>query len=165
MLENLMYLSLSFANFYGEIPHHLGNLSRLQAENLDWLSSLSSLKFLDMGRLNLSSVGAKRLHAINMIPSLLELYLDLCDLESFPPSFPFVNFTSLFFLDLSSNNFNTTIPQWLFNLTSLTKLDLSYNALHGTISYDFVNLRNLEHLDSQDQYIGGQLPKLFWKFL
>ena len=29
MLENLMFLNLSFANFYGEIPHHLGNLSRL----------------------------------------------------------------------------------------------------------------------------------------
>ncbi|KAK7824848.1 receptor-like protein 46 [Quercus suber] len=96
--------------------------------------------------------------------SLLELYLDLCELESFPPSFPFVNFTSLFFLDLSSNHFNTSIPQWLFNLTSLTKLDLSYNALHSTISYDFVNLRYLEHLDLQDQNIGGQLPKLFWKF-
>ena len=87
-------------------------------------------------------------------------------LESLPLSLLFVNFTSLSILDLSFNQFNSSIPQWLFNLTSLTKLDLGYNALQGTIPYDFVNLRNLEDLDmTGNQNITGQLPSFFGKFV
>ncbi|GMY32252.1 receptor-like protein EIX1 [Fagus crenata] len=167
-LKNLRYLNVSFANFYGEIPPHLGNLSSLihldlhgnvmHTKNLGWLSSLSSLKYLDMGGLNLSRAGADWLHAVNMLPSLLELHLSSCELESLPPSLPFVNFTSLFVLDLSGNQFNSSIPQWLLNLTSLTKLDLNSNSFQGSIPYDFVNLRNLEHLDLRNNHITGQLP-------
>ena len=174
MLKNLMYLSLSYASFPEEILPHLGNLSSLmhlglhdsydsysfstKAENLDWLPSLSSLRYLDMGGRNLT--GANWLHAVNMLPSLHELHLSECELERrLPPSLPFVNFTSLFVLDLSNNQFNSSIPQWLFNLTSLTILDLSSNSLQGTIPYNFVNLRNLEHLDlSENPYITSNLP-------
>ncbi|KAK4595020.1 hypothetical protein RGQ29_018672 [Quercus rubra] len=170
MLENLMYLSLSYAYFPKEILPHLGNLSSLmhldlhsnsfdmKADNLDWLPSLSSLRYLDMGGRNLT--GANWLHAVNMLPSLHELHLSECELERrLPPSLPFVNFTSLFVLDLSNNQFNSSIPQWLFNLTSLTILDLSPNSLQATIPYNFVNLRNLEHLDlSENPYITSNLP-------
>ncbi|XP_065625333.1 receptor-like protein EIX1 [Quercus suber] len=171
ILENLMYLCLFYASFLGEILPHLGNLSSLmhldlhdsysfgmKAENLDWLPSLSSLKYLDMGGRNLT--GANWLQAVTMLPSLHELHLSRCELEHcLPPSFPFVNFTSLFVLDLSNNQFNSSIPQWLFNLMSLTILDLSSNSLQGTIPYNFVNLRNLEHLDlSENPYITSNLP-------
>ncbi|XP_065630990.1 receptor-like protein EIX2 [Quercus suber] len=152
-----------------EILTHLGNLSSLmhldlysnsfnmKADNLDWLPSLSSLKYLDMGGRNLT--GANWLHAVNMLPSLRELHLSECEFDRLPPSFPFVNLTSLFVLDLSNNQFDSSIPQWLFNLTSLTILDLSTNSLQGTIPYNFVNLRNLEHLDlSENPYITGNLP-------
>uniref|UniRef100_A0A2N9G7E5 Uncharacterized protein n=1 Tax=Fagus sylvatica TaxID=28930 RepID=A0A2N9G7E5_FAGSY len=168
-LKNLRYLNVSLANFSGEIPPHLGNLSSLihldlhynndmHATNLGWLSSLSSLKYLDLGEFNLSRAGADWLHAVNMLPSLLELHLSGCELESLPPSLPFINSTSLFVLDLSENQFNSSILQWLLNLTSLTKLDLSSNSFQGSIPYDFVNLRNLEHLDLSSNQITGQLP-------
>ena len=111
-----------------------------------------------MGELNLSRAGADWLHAVNMLPSLLELHLSWCELESLPPSLPFFNSTSLFVLDLLGNQFNSSIPQWLLNLTSLTKLDLSANSFQGSIPYDFVNLRNLEHLDLRYNSITGQLP-------
>ncbi|KAM3684007.1 hypothetical protein ACJW31_11G009200 [Castanea mollissima] len=182
MLENLMYLSLFYAQFPKEILPHLGNLSGLmhldlhsnsfkmevldlrsnsfnmEAKNLDWLPSLSSLRYLDMGGRNLT--GANWLHAVNMLPSLHALHLSECELDHrLPPSLPFVNFTSLFVLDLSNNQFKSSIPQWLFNLTSLTILDLSSNSLQGTIPYNFVNLRNLEHLDlSENPYITSNLP-------
>nr|POE60013.1 receptor like protein 30 [Quercus suber] len=152
-----------------EILTHLGNLSSLmhldlysnsfnmKADNLDWLPSLSSLKYLDMGGRNLT--GANWLHAVNMLPSLRELHLSECEFGRLPPSFPFVNLTSLFVLDLSNNQFDSSIPQWLFNLTSLTILDLSFNSLQGTITYNFENLRNLEHLDlSENPYITGPIP-------
>ena len=111
---------------------------------------------LDMGGQNL--IGANWLQAVNMLPSLHELHLSECELDRLPPSLPFVNLTSLFVLDLSNNQINSPIPQWLFNLTSLIILDLSFNSLQGTIPYNFVNLRNLEHLDlSENPYITGNL--------
>uniref|UniRef100_A0A7N2LMD5 Leucine-rich repeat-containing N-terminal plant-type domain-containing protein n=1 Tax=Quercus lobata TaxID=97700 RepID=A0A7N2LMD5_QUELO len=186
MLENLIYLNLSYASFSGRIPPHLGNLSSLihldlkdngylypnldyfwplSSRNMDWLSSLSSLKYLDMTGVNFSGVGADWLQAVNTLPSLLELHLYSCELESLPLSLPFVNFTSLSVFDLSFNQFNSSIPRWLFNLTSLTKLDLRGNALQGTIPYDFVNLRNIEDLDlGGNQKISGQLPSFFGIF-
>ena len=149
MIENLMYLNLSSSLFYGEIPPHLGNLSSLMhlglhgnfnmhAKNLGWLSSLSSLKFLDMGGVNLSGARADWLHAVNMLSSLMELHLSRCGIKSLP-SLPFYNFTSLFVLDLSYNNFSSSIPHWLFNLNSLTKLHFSFIYFQITIPYDFVN--------------------------
>ncbi|KAK7847289.1 receptor-like protein kinase 2 [Quercus suber] len=143
-LENLMYLSLSNASFFGEIPPHLSNLSRLihldlhynrdlYPQNLDWVSSLSSLNFVSD-----------------------------CQLGSLLPSLPFVNFTSLLALDLWNNEFYSSIPQCLFNLSSLKKLDLGLSKLQGTIPYDFVNVRKLEHLDLHgNEKITGQLPSCF----
>jgi hypothetical protein len=87
MIENLMYLNLSSALFYGEIPPHLGNLSSLMhldlhgnfnmhAKNLGWLSSLSSLKYLDMGGVNLS--GLKSLPSLVPFHSIISpLFLSL----------------------------------------------------------------------------------------
>ncbi|XP_075644929.1 receptor-like protein EIX2 [Castanea sativa] len=181
MLENLVYLSLSYAHFPKEILPHLGNLSSLmhldlhsnsfkmevldlrsnsfnmEAENLDWLPSLSSLKYLDIGGRNFT--GANWLHAVNMLPSLHELHLSECELDHrLPPSLPFVNFTSLFVLDLSNSQLDSSIPQWLFNLTSLTILDLSSNSLQGNIPDSLGRLESLKYLSLYNNHFGGSIP-------
>ena len=111
-----------------------------QISSLDWLSGLSSLKYQNLSGVDLSGVGANWLHAVNRLPSLVELHLDHCKLESLPTSLPLVNLTCPFVLDLSYNQFNSSIPQWLVNLTSLTTLDLLFNYFQDTIPFDFVNL-------------------------
>ncbi|KAF2316418.1 hypothetical protein GH714_041759 [Hevea brasiliensis] len=92
-MKSLRYLNFSGAGFGGMIPHQLGNLSNLQylnlegdgyyeiyVENLDWLSSLSSLEFLDLSSVNLSKA-LDWLDAMNKLPSLVELHLSYCSLS------------------------------------------------------------------------------------
>ncbi|CAN0920184.1 Receptor-like protein EIX2 [Linum grandiflorum] len=175
-LKNLRYLNLSYASFAGQVPPNLGNLSSLnyldiyagsytssgnlgmEIQNPSWLSGLTSLKHLNLGLVTISSINAQWLHAVNMIPSLLELHLPSCGLQDMAVTLSFLNFTSLSVLDLSQNNFNSSIPAWLSNLTSLTKLDLNTNSFSGSITIDFGKLASLEDLHLSLNNFSGPIP-------
>ncbi|GAU35561.1 hypothetical protein TSUD_384090 [Trifolium subterraneum] len=140
-LNMLNYLDLSYANFSGIVPAHLGNLSNLhyldisssypllRVRDISWLSALSSLQYLKMNYLDITSSPHDLFQAVNKMSSLLELHLASCNIASLPPSSPFLNITSLSVLDLTKNSFNTSIPSWLFNMTTLTKLHLYKSSL------------------------------------
>ncbi|KAK7303027.1 hypothetical protein RJT34_13926 [Clitoria ternatea] len=142
-LNMLSYLGLSNANFSGIVPTHLGNLSNLHfldissapgllwVGDISWISSLSSLQYLDMESVNISNKSHELFQGINMMPSLLELHLSNCNLGTLPLSFPFGNVTSLSVLVLSGNPFNSPTPSWLFNMPTLTQLELSFTSLRG----------------------------------
>ena len=157
------------ASLSGEITRYLGNLSslthldlggnyNLSTKNLDWVSSLSSLKYLYMGGVKINHTKADWLYAINMLPSLLELSLYSCELKHLPSSLTFLNFTSLHVLDLSYNPFNTSIPKWLFSLTSLTNLDLTSSNQGGIILDSFGSLRSLKYLYLGVNRFYGSIP-------
>ncbi|XP_018504134.2 receptor-like protein EIX2 [Pyrus x bretschneideri] len=179
-LKSLQYLNLSFASFEGEIPPSLGNLSSLdildlgvnyllRSRNMTWLSHLSSLKYLNLNYLDLSLTGVSWAYDFNMLPSLLELHLSSCQIESiplslqtinFPPlSLQRINFTSLLVLDMSNNNIKSSFPSWFFNLTSLVTLDLSGNDLSDHFPSEFANFKSLEYLDLSSTGLIGQIPK------
>ena len=75
------------------------------------------------------------------------------NLREIPPSF--ANFTQLTTLDLSSNDFTSHIPFWVFNLTKLVYLDFSLNKLSGAISSSISQLENLEYLDLFSNNLSG----------
>eukprot|EP00261_Vitis_vinifera_P040132 XP_019081375.1 PREDICTED: probable LRR receptor-like serine/threonine-protein kinase At4g36180 isoform X2 [Vitis vinifera] len=168
-MGSLRYLDLSYAGFGGLVPHQLGNLSTLRhldlgsnsglyVENLGWISHLAFLKYLGMDRIDLHRE-VHWLESMSMFPSLSELHLLGCELDSnMTSSLGYANFTSLTFLDLSWNNFNQEIPNWLFNLSSLVSLSLSVNQFKGQISESLGQLKYLEYLDVSWNSFHGPIP-------
>ncbi|XP_070662467.1 receptor-like protein EIX2 [Malus domestica] len=173
-LKNLRYLNLSSASFGGEIPPHLGNLShlnhlhlseesdysllKLPSENLNWLSRLSSLKYLNLEGLDLSNTSC--LHNFNMLPSLLELHLPSCEIESLPLSLKNISLISLLVLGVSYNDWKFPFPDWFFSLGSITKMDLSGNSLIGPFPIELESLKSLEHLHLSFNGLKGRIPML-----
>ena len=175
-MKNLIYLNLSNCGFIGAIPSNLGNLSNLQfldlspeysndlfIENIEWMTSLVSLKHLSANYVNLSMVGSQWIEVLNKLPMLIELHLDNCNLFRSIPSPSSVNLTSLAVISISSNGFNSTFPEWLLNVSSLVSIDMSSNILHGRIPLGLGELPNLQHLDLFDNYLEGNISQLLRK--
>ncbi|URD72926.1 LRR receptor-like serine threonine-protein kinase [Musa troglodytarum] len=197
-LVHLEYLNLSKAMFDGPIPQ-FGNLSNLHyldlhcflrdlyVDNLDWLSRIPSLKYLDMSSVDLSKA-TNWFHVINSIPTLEVLRLSNAVQPYVPSPLPPFNLTAIATLELSWNsNITSTMLRWLSNATSLEYLllsgcgsftmeplqvalaslinlkglDLSYNSLEGEILelLNNVSSRGLKQLDLRWNYLSGDMPE------
>ncbi|WJX37835.1 hypothetical protein P8452_25561 [Trifolium repens] len=177
-LEFLSYLDLSRNGFdVINIPSTLHNITHpsnlfyldltpintetLHMDNLDWLSPLSSLKYLYLSRIDLHKE-TNWLHAVATLPSLLELRLSFCKLNNFvinPSINEYLNLSSLLTLDVSGNNITSKLPNWFFNLTKdLTYLNLGRNYIYGEIPSSLLNLHNLRVLDLAKNMLSGSIP-------
>lgn len=174
-LKKMKLLDLSESSFSGMLPPNIGNLSNLQyldlsyqnlkeyqitkelwVSDLIWLPDLSSSRYLHLEGMKLSKV-TNWLQVVNELPSLVELHLSNCQLN-FPQSLPFLNFTSLSILELSYDNFNSQIPQWLFNISTLVTLNLRSSQLSGSIpKFPPGKMCNLRSLDLAINGFSGEI--------
>ncbi|KAK2979257.1 hypothetical protein RJ640_001647 [Escallonia rubra] len=145
MLPSLVELRLSdcYLNLSVSLPNMV-NFTRLAALDIssnelpsgsslliNWLSSLTGLRFLNLGDSGISGP----------IPSGLE------------------NMTSLTHLDLSYNSLNSSIPHWLYRFRGLNSLNLHVNNLRGAISDDIGNLTSIVSVDMSGNELEGRIPR------
>ncbi|XP_031101806.1 receptor-like protein EIX2 [Ipomoea triloba] len=177
--KNLRYLNLTSSGFVGNIPTHLGNLSSLEClhfgqasvddltandlatNNLDWLTSLSSLKSLDMSAVFIRP-SENVFGTINKLVSLSFLNLYSCQLNiTNPPSL--VNSTSLISLNLGENAWDAMTLLWLSNLTRLENLNLHDNlnfaySFNSSLLIPFCEHLNLISIDLFSSRFQGPIP-------
>ncbi|KAK4739254.1 hypothetical protein R3W88_002951 [Solanum pinnatisectum] len=191
-LEKLQYLNLTHSSLVG-IPPSFGNLLNLQylslraysypyatverswIKDLNWVSGLSSLKYLDLSYVNLSSE-THWPESFNKLPSLVthfaKLVLRPCwnrltgqfpnslghlkNLRMISISFYQISGTipasikqlsRLEILNLGQNQLKGALPESIFNLTELTQIFLATNDWEGNLSQnDFARLHQLKFL-------------------
>ncbi|QHO43984.1 uncharacterized protein DS421_5g167320 [Arachis hypogaea] len=161
-LESLISLDLSLNYFLGNLSNlqhlNLGYNYALQVGNLNWISTLSSLQYLDLSSTDLHKE-LDWIQVFGALPSLSELHLDNCQIDNLAPSKGKANFTNLHLLDLSNDNLNQGILSWISNLSrTLVQLDLRSNFLQGEVPEMLSKIQNLQSLVLQGNQLSGELP-------
>ncbi|GKV22044.1 hypothetical protein SLEP1_g31948 [Rubroshorea leprosula] len=140
-LRSLKTLELSSNNFSGPI-----NLSSFQL--------LKNLSTLDLS-FNSLSINEADTDPVSF-PQIRTLKLISCNLTRFP------NFlkeqSKLNVLDLSENQIDGEIPNWVWNITSLAYLNLSHNFLVNLQEPPTILTSNLSALDLSGNKLQGQIP-------
>nr|AGO64661.1 receptor-like protein [Pyrus communis] len=165
MLPSLVELDMSYCQL-DRIPHlPTTNFTSLVVLDLSenyfnslmprWVFSLKNLVSL-----RLSDCGFQGpIPSISQnITSLREIDLSSNSISLDPIPNSIQNMTGLKVLNLEGNNFNSTIPEWLYSLNNLESLLLSYNELRGEISSSIGNMTSLVDLHLDGNRLEGKIP-------
>ncbi|PRQ57766.1 putative leucine-rich repeat-containing, plant-type, leucine-rich repeat domain, L [Rosa chinensis] len=149
-LTRLVSLSMSGNKLEGSIPSFSGakNVNFIDLSYNGLTASLFSLPLLDYLDLSSNQFSGPLPEISNVSSYLLNgpnLELDLR------------NQSNLSHLDLSNNQINGKIADWIWSLNNLNLLNLSCNSL-GSLEVHSINLTNLNYLDLHSNQFHGQIP-------
>ncbi|KAJ6389965.1 hypothetical protein OIU77_024232 [Salix suchowensis] len=164
---HLLSLQLPSANLTGSLPRELGGFSMLQSLYLN-INSLSGTIPLELGySSSLSDIdlsdngfsGALAPSLWNLCDRLVSLRLHGNSLTgSLPePALPNTTCNNLQFLDLGSNKFSGSFPEFVTRFQGINELDLSGNMFSGPIPETLTGLK-LEKLNLSHNNFSGVLP-------
>ncbi|KAG5252261.1 kinase protein [Salix suchowensis] len=164
---HLLSLQLPSANLTGSLPRELGGFSMLQSLYLN-INSLSGTIPLELGySSSLSDIdlsdngfsGALAPSVWNLCDRLVSLRLHGNSLTgSLPePALPNTTCNNLQFLDLGSNKFSGSFPEFVTLFQGINELDLSGNMFSGPIPETLTGLK-LEKLNLSHNNFSGVLP-------
>ncbi|KAK2432773.1 receptor protein [Trifolium repens] len=145
-LKSLTFLDLSFNKFNGSL--HLDKFFELK--NLDFLDISYNKLFVKGNPINVQT---------SSFPATI-LRLASCNLKTFP-SF-LINQSTLVFLDLSNNQIQGVVPNWIWKLQSLQKLNISHNLL-TELEGPLTNLTYIHIVDLHNNQLKGPIP-VFLKY-
>ncbi|KAH6761476.1 hypothetical protein C2S52_018909 [Perilla frutescens var. hirtella] len=129
----------------------------LPVNNVNLSTSLTFLYLSNNQNFNLYNIRPPVPQWVFQLNNLL--FLDLSS-NSFIGQIPTVsNATKLQQIYLSENNFNSSIPDWIYLCKDMEFLTFSYNDLHGKISDNIANLTSLQTIGLANNHLSGKLPK------
>ncbi|XP_020874091.1 receptor like protein 30-like [Arabidopsis lyrata subsp. lyrata] len=160
-LVGLSALSLSFWDVGGGIVDFsiFLHLKSLRSLNLAYLNTrsmvdLSCFSHLMLLELDLSGNDLKISSTLHFPSPMYTLILSSCNISEFPKFLQ--NQTSLEYLDISANQIEGQVPDWLWSLPKLRKVNISQNSFSGELTmlpnsiYSFIG---------SDNQFSGEIPK------
>ncbi|XP_061368230.1 receptor-like protein 7 [Gastrolobium bilobum] len=164
----LEMIDLGSNNLQGPIPVSVFNLRRLSVIQLssnkfngtiqlDMIRRLSDLTRLDLSHNNLSvDINFRDDHDLSPYPNLRNVLLSSCKLRGIPSFLS--NQSTLLSLDLSDNQIEGPIPEWIWQVEFLVSLNLSKNFFTN-LEGSFWNLSsNIFTLDLSSNQLQGPIP-------
>uniref|UniRef100_A0A0D9YBD3 non-specific serine/threonine protein kinase n=1 Tax=Oryza glumipatula TaxID=40148 RepID=A0A0D9YBD3_9ORYZ len=175
--KNLIFLDLSYNQFFGTLPPWIGHNGRIPPD----LTSLVGLQYLDLAHNNFSGSipnSLVKLHGMSPHQEDNEDQLSRAirygsginnnELVDYIENITVVTkgqerlYTGeliyMVNIDLSSNNLTGDIPEEIISLVALTNLNLSWNRLSGQIPEKIGSLSQLESLDLSHNVLSGGIP-------
>nr|GMD30747.1 receptor-like protein 12 [Ipomoea batatas] len=169
-LHKLVHLNLSYNNFVGNVPPHLGNISTLKyldinndndgelkvVGTMEWVSHLDSLEYLGLYSVDLFSA-SNWLQSISKLSLLRTLHLSHFSFPH-PSSLLHLNSSrSLQHLFLEEGNLTSPILNlWLNQSSNMIQLSLTGIELYGVVPNVLNKMHSLEYLDLSFNYLEGK---------
>ncbi|XP_057446827.1 receptor-like protein 7 [Lotus japonicus] len=169
--STLSLLDLSNNNISGPFPEFIFQLTALSNLYLTYnkfYGPLQLLKFWELRNLTELYISENNF-SVNVdmknvdpspLPGLQVLHLSSCNLKAFPNVLR--NQSNLLYLNLSNNQIQGIVPNWIWKLTKLYSLDISSNLLtelEGTVQ-NVSSMIGLEVLDLHNNQLQGPIPIL-----